>query len=117
MKQDFALLSMLAGLMALGISRADVGLLNGVETQMQAVGSIGTIAFIQSVLGGNSMVEHPKKLKKILKNKGVRFALLYFTSFSVVRDLEIALIISLAYMVFMQLLRTPEERKKYPYMI
>ncbi len=117
MKQDFALLSLLAGLIALGISRADVGVLNGVETQLQAAGSLGAIAFIQSVMGGNSMVEHPTKITKFLENKTVRFAVLFLTAFSVVRDLEIAIIVSLAYMVLMQLLRTPEERKKYPYMI
>lgn len=117
MKEDFALLSLLAGLIALGITRADVGVLNGVETQLQAAGSLGAIAFIQSVMGGNSMVEHPKKLSKFLQHKAVRFGMLFLTSFSIVRDLEIAIIVSLAYMVLMQLLRAPEERKKYPYMI
>ena len=117
MKQDFALLSLLAGLIALGIARADVGVLNGVETQLQAAGSLGAITFIQSVMGGNGMVEHPKRLTNVLKYKTVRFGILFLTSFSIVRDLEIAIIVSMAYMVLMQLLRTPEERKKYPYMI
>ncbi len=117
MKQDFALLSLLAGLIALGVTRADVGVLNGVETQLQAAGSLGAIAFIQAVMGGSGMVEHPKRLTNVMKYKTVRFGMLFLTSFSIVRDLEIAIIVSMAYMVLMQLLRTPEERKKYPYLI
>jgi len=118
MIQDSApLLALLVTIIGLFTLKADIGLLNGVETRMQTAGTFATLAFVQSVLGGNAVVEHPTRVKKFSAHKVVRFILLFMTSFSVVRDLEMALLISLGYMVLMQLLRTPEERKEYPYMI
>lgn len=119
MKQqtDVALLSLLAVVVGLLVARVDVTLLNGLETRMQMASTLVMLGFVQSVMGGNSMVEHPKRVKKLSKNKAVRFTLLFMTSFSVVRDLEVALLMSLGYMLVMQLLRTPEERKKFPYLI
>lgn len=114
---DVALLSLLAVMVGLMSLRVDVALLDGLETRMQMASTLATLAFVQSVMGGNSMVEHPERVKKLAKNKVIRFTLLFLTAFSVVRDLEVALLVSLTYMVIMQLLRTPEERKKYPYMI
>lgn len=116
-QNDAVLFSLLVTLLGFLAFRVDVTSLNGIETRMQTASTLATLAFVQSVLGGNAVVEHPDRIKKLSKNKIVRFILLFMTSFSVVRDLEYALIISLAYMVTMQLLRTPEERKEYPYMI
>ena len=90
MKDTVGLSALLVTVVGLIAFRTDIKLLDGIETRLQAATSIGAVAFVQAVLNGNAMVEHPMVIKNIVKQKSVRIVLLVFTAFSIIHDLELA---------------------------
>ena len=117
MKETFKLISILFMAIALAVGRSDLAVFNGVETRLQATGALSTLALTQTFMGGNSVVELPTRIRALLEHKAVRASLLFMTVFSIIRDLEISVLIAIAYVTLIQLVRTPEERKRHPYFI
>lgn len=116
MKDIKLYLALLVSVLAM-ILRVDIKALDPVETQLQAAAGIGIIAFIQTFLGGKELVKQPAKIDKFLESGWGRFLMLYITMFAMTSDFELALFVAAAYLIFLQIFRTPEERKETPYLI
>lgn len=97
--------------------RVDIKALDPVETQLQAAAGIGIIAFIQTFLGGKELVKQPAKVDTFLESGWGRFLMLYLTMFAMTSDFELAFFVAAAYLIFLQIFRTPEERKETPFLI
>jgi len=89
----------------------------GTEQAMKGPVSFGLIVLIQGLFGGQGFTDTPGKLKNMFKYDVVKFFVLYIIAFSGTQDIEEAFFILLAFLAFMQLIRTPAERKAHPYLI
>lgn len=116
MKDIILYIAFLVSILAM-IFRVDIKALDPVETQLQAAAGIGIIAFIQTFLGGKNLVKQPAKIEKFLESELGRFIMLYITMFAMTSDFEMAFFVATAYLIFLHILRTPEERKETPHFI
>ena len=114
---DIGLYAALAVAIGAMVYKVDIKVLDPVEKQLQAAAGLGIIAFIQTFLGGKKLVDHPQKIENFLESSAGRFIMLYVTLFAMTSDFEIAFFVTMAYLIFVHILRTPEERKKNPYLI
>lgn len=115
--KDVGLYAALIAAIAAMVYRIDIKAFDPVEKRLQAAAGLGIIAFIQTFMGGKELVNHPKKIENFLESPLGRFIMLYITLFAMTSDFETAFFIAMVYLIFLHILRTPEERKKTPYLI
>jgi len=77
----------------------------------------GIIIMMHAMFGINPISEVPERIKMITSNAWFKLMSLLVLSFSATRDFEDAVLVLAAFLGLVQLLRTKEERKKYPYII
>lgn len=70
------------------------------------------VVMYQGLFGHMSLKNPPEKLQKLSDNFIFRFVTLFAIAFSVTRDVEISLLSVIMFMGIINLLRTPEERKR-----
>lgn len=94
-----------------------INILTKIEKTMGNWFFFGLIILLQAVLGGKGLTNTPKSIDKFFENPLVRYIALFLISFTATSNIENSLFIVLGFVAIMQLLRTPEERKKTPYLI
>ena len=77
----------------------------------------GIIIMMHAMFGINPISEVPERTKSITGSVWFKLISLLILSFSATRDFEDAVLVLIAFLGLVQLLRTKEERKKYPYII
>jgi uncharacterized membrane protein YtjA (UPF0391 family) len=75
------------------------------------------IVLAQAILGAKGLTNTPAVVNRAFKNPSVRFVALFLIALVSTKNVESSAFITLAFVTLMQLLRTPEERKKTPYLI
>ena len=75
------------------------------------------IVLAQAILGAKGLTNTPAVINRAFKNPSVRFVSLFLIALVSTKNVESSVFITLAFVTLMQLLRTPEERKKTPYLI
>lgn len=94
-----------------------INLLTNIEKATGSWFFFGLIILLQAILGGKGLTNTPKSIDKLFENPIVRYITLFLISFTATSNIENSLFIVLGFVAIMQLLRTPEERKKTPYLI
>ena len=89
------------------------------ETTIKGLKFFGVLVMYETVFGRNDdgIVEVPEKLSKFLEKKSVKWLSIYMIAFASSRDIEQSLFLTIGFLAFVHLWRTPEERKKYPYLL
>jgi len=77
----------------------------------------GIIILLHAMFGIVPVSEPPKRTKPITSSVWFKLVSLLVISFSATRDFEDAILVLITFLGVVQLLRTKEERKKYPYII
>jgi hypothetical protein len=77
----------------------------------------GIIIMMHAMFGISPISEVPERTKSITGSVWFKLISLLVLSFSATRDFEDAVLVLIAFLGLVQLLRTKEERKKYPYII
>lgn len=71
------------------------------------------IVMYQGLFGGMSMSHKPKVLDNLKDNLYFKYITLFCIAFSATKDIEISLLSVLAFVAVINIVRTPEERKRY----
>ena len=77
----------------------------------------GFIILFQSTFGISSITEKPEVIKNITNSTFIKFISLLVITFSAVRDIEDTIFATITFLSIIQLFRTEEERKRFPYII
>tara|TARA_R110002074_G_scaffold134675_1_gene278854 strand:- start:1557 stop:1922 length:366 start_codon:yes stop_codon:yes gene_type:complete len=77
----------------------------------------GMIVLLQALFGGQGFTDTPESLANLFKKDWVKFLVLYLICFSGTQDLEESFFILISFLAFIQLCRTPKERKDHPYLV
>ena len=77
----------------------------------------GIIILLHAMFGIAPVSELPERTKTITSSVWFKLLSLLVISFSATRDFEDAILVLITFLGLVQLLRTKEERKKYPYII
>lgn len=94
-----------------------INILTNIEKATGSWFFFGLIILLQAILGGKGLTNTPKSIDKLFENPLVRYITLFLISFTATSNIENSIFIVLGFVAIMQLLRTPEERKKTPYLI
>lgn len=77
----------------------------------------GIVIMMHAMFGIKPISEVPERTKPVTSSVWFKLFSLLIISFSATRDFEDAVLVLVAFLGLVQLLRTKEERKKYPYII
>jgi len=79
------------------------------------------IVLFQGCFGGNGIEQTPSALMNVLHGHALsplfRFLFVAAIGYTATSDIETAIVVTVAFFVFLHLLRTPEEKKKVPYLV
>ena len=80
---------------------------------------LGLLAMYEAIFGTNTygLVTKPEKLEKFLDHPLVKFMMLFFVSFGLTHQFEQSFFIVTTLLLFVQLIRTDQEKKKHPWII
>ena len=89
------------------------------ENMIRGLKFFGFLVMYETIFGRNThgIIEVPEKLSIFLEKKSVKALSLYLIAFASTKDIEQSFFVMIMFLVFVHLWRTPEERKKYPYLI
>lgn len=73
--------------------------------------AVGFIVMYQGLFAGNA-IKIPKRLEVLFKSKIFRFISIVFVAFTGTLDIEWAIIDAFMFLLFLYILKTPEEREK-----
>ena len=85
---------------------------DNIETFMKKYGVMFTLVVIyQGLFGGLSLSSPPERLISLSDNVYVKLATMFAIAFTATKDVEIALVSIVLFVVAMNLIKTPEEKK------
>ena len=85
---------------------------DNIETFMKKYGvAFSLVVIYQGLFGGLSLSSPPQRLEKLSNNVYFRLGTMFAISFTATKDVEIALVSIVLFVVAMNLLKTPEEKK------
>ena len=84
------------------------------ETILNAPLIFSILVIYQGVFAGNTVSIIPKKLLNLFDNPWFRLFSMLVVSYTATLEIEMALLSTIFFVVFINLLRTPEEKKKFP---
>ena len=70
------------------------------------------IVLYQGLFGGISLSKKPSRLQKLGDNKFFKFLTMTAIAYTATKDIETAIIASLLFLIILNAIRTPEERKQ-----
>tara|TARA_B100001094_G_C18118391_1_gene765391 strand:+ start:986 stop:1378 length:393 start_codon:yes stop_codon:yes gene_type:complete len=103
-------------------SKKDMGtFLNKYEKFLTKPIVLTFIALITNIISDNVKPKAPKYIEKIFNKKNnrllPRYIGLVLIIFLLTRDIEMSIVTTVTFLLVLQLLRTDEEKKDYPYLI
>lgn len=89
------------------------------ESAIKGLKFFGFMVMYETVFGrnDNGIIEIPERMSIFLEKKPVKMLSIYLIAFASTRDIEQSFFMTVAFLMFIHLWRTPEERKKYPYLV
>jgi hypothetical protein len=89
------------------------------ETTIKGLKFFGFMVMYETIFGkfDSGIVEVPKNLSTFLEKKPLKWFSIYMIAFASTGDIEQSVFLTIGFLVFVHLWRTPEERKKYPYLL
>ena len=89
----------------------------GVEKTLALPASVGLIFLIQGVYGAKGIIETPKTIEDVFTYPGVRFIMLTLIAYTGTKRVGTAILMVISFLLSVQLLRTPQERERHPYIM
>ena len=90
--------------------------INKIEKQFNIPYVFAFIVLVQALFGAQGF-RPPQRLVSMFEIPVVRFIALFLIVTSGTKDIEVTIFTVASFLLMMQLLRTPEERKEHPYLI
>lgn len=72
------------------------------------------IVIIQGLLGGLHF-RPPRRIKEVTEHPIMKFILLFAVALTASRDIETSLLSTILFIIFIYIIRHPDERKSFPY--
>lgn len=88
-----------------------------IDTFLNQNALLGVLILMQTMFGIKPIIEQPNITNSITSSVWFKLISLFIISFSTTTDFEDAILVIIIFLGLIQLLRTKEERKKYPYII
>ena len=123
MNNNFALTTIIVSSMYGSYHMAKTGggikFFTNAETTIKGIRFFGFMVMYETIFGRNEsgLIEMPDRLSAFLKKDWVKVGSLFAISFASTKDIEQSFFVTLAFLAFVHLWRTPEERLEHPYMI
>ena len=92
-------------------------LMQGVESTINTPVANSMLLLFMNIMASRAITEPPARLLRMLSYTGVRAAILAMVAYGATQQLEMAISTVVVFLSVMQLLRTPEERARNPYLI
>jgi ABC-type glucose/galactose transport system permease subunit len=89
----------------------------GIDALLNQNTLYGIMIMMHAMFGISPVSELPERTKALTSSVWFKLLSLLIISFSATRDFEDAVLVLITFLGIIQLLRTKEERKKYPYII
>ena len=90
--------------------------INGIEKKFNVPFVFAFIVLIQALFGAQGF-KPPSRLVSLFKIPLIRFIALFLIVTSGTKDVEVTIFTVASFLILMQIIRTPEERKEHPYLI
>ena len=87
------------------------------EMMLRKPVSLAVIAAVTSIMFGIGVVSPPSRLVNLLKTPWARMLALFLTGLTASGDIETSFMATAMVAILLQLARTPEERRRHPYMV
>ena len=100
-----------------GVKVSQTNFYPGIDTFLNQNTLYGIIIMMHAMFGISPVSELPERTKAVASSVWFKLSSLLIISFSATRDFEDAVLVLITFLGIVQLLRTKEERKKYPYII
>ena len=98
------------------IKKNKINILDSAEKVALAPLFVILMFFIQHTNASASHVFIPDKVRDIVATEEFAIIIAVLSTFYVTKDIEITVISTLSYLLFLQLIRTKEEREDYPFL-
>ena len=99
-------------------SKSDVGtFLNKYEKFLTKPIVLTTIALITNIIGGYSKPKTPLYIERVFSYSIAKYIGLVLVTFTLTRDIELAVTASVTFLLVLQMLRSKDEKEEYPYLI
>jgi len=117
-ENNFILLSLLAVVIFVQYKMDLFSTLQIKEEALSAPAILGAAILFEHMLIHNiHLVKVPANVEKLFKNDLAKLLILFILTFTAIRDADASLLIVIAFLIIMQLLRSPEEKDRHPYLI
>ena len=90
---------------------------NGVEKTLSLPASVAMIFLIQGVYGAKGIVETPQKIEDVFTYPAVRFTMLVLIAYTGTKRIGTAILMVISFLLSLQLVRSPSERRRHPYIM
>ena len=100
-----------------GVKVSQTNFYPGIDNLLNQNTLYGIIIMMHAMFGISPVSELPERAKAVASSVWFKLISLLIISFSATRDFEDAVLVLITFLGIVQLLRTKEERKKYPYII
>lgn len=100
-----------------GLKLSNIDYYPGIDKLLNNNTLYGIIIMMHAMFGISPVSELPERTKVLTSSVWFKLISLLVISFSATRDFEDAVLVLVTFLGVVQLLRTKEERKKYPYII
>lgn len=111
------LLSLMIVTLYAGVKVSQTNFYPGIDNLLNQNTLYGIIIMMHAMFGISPVSELPERTKAVASSVWFKLSSLLIISFSATRDIEDAILVLITFLCIVQLLRTKEERKKYPYII
>ena len=85
------------------------------EYMLKRYGIIFSLIVISQGLMGGLQFTPPRRIKKATEHPIMKFILLFAVALTASRDIETSLLSTILFIIFIYLIRHPDERKSFPY--
>ena len=72
------------------------------------------LVIFQGIFGGNSIKIIPKKLLNLFENPWFRMMGMFLIAYTATLEIEMAMLSTMIFIIFINILRSEEERKQFP---
>ena len=100
-----------------GVKVASMNFYPSIDSTLNHNTLYGILILLHTMFGINPISEAPQILRRFTSSTWFKLVSLFVISFSATRDFEDAILVLVTFLGLVQLMRTKEERKKYPYII
>ena len=94
---------------------ANIPGIQNTEMFLKKYGTVFSFIVISQGLLGGLHFQPPRRLREVTEHPIMKFILLFAVALTASRDIETSLLATILFIIFIYLVRHPDERKSFPY--